>query len=186
MKTILKTIATAAIATFMALAPANLASAGSINTIVADGNDTTGVISVSGEAGAGVVAVAIAVYAEDGTTVLAMHTTSVASDNTYQDTFTMTNSGTYIVKAADYNGSTDTFATDTVTITLADDDTGDNTDDADSNNSASTANTGSGVTKSNDYSSENIIPAIVATAAVIVVAAGIFFALKVKKSTTAE
>lgn len=170
MKTIIKTITTAVITAFMALAPASLASAGSINTVVAEGDNNTGVISVSGEAGAGVVAVAIAVYAEDNTTVLAMHTTSVAGDSTYQDSFTMTNSGTYIVKVADYNGSTDAFVTDTVTITLASGPTDDSS--VSENSSASTANTGAGVTNPAEYATNNnlgiIIAAIIGTSVAVV------------------
>lgn len=63
-------------------------------------------ISVDGTADNGVLAVAIMVYEEDGTTLVKMETTSVDSNDKYSDTIVVTAGKKYIVKAANYNGGT--------------------------------------------------------------------------------
>ena len=63
-------------------------------------------ISVDGTVDNGVLAVAIMVYEEDGTTLVKMETTSVDSNDKYSDTIVVTAGKKYIVKAANYNGGT--------------------------------------------------------------------------------
>ena len=63
-------------------------------------------ISVDGIVDNGVLAVAIMVYEEDGTTLVKMETTSVDSNDKYSDTIDVTAGKKYIVKAANYNGGT--------------------------------------------------------------------------------
>ena len=63
-------------------------------------------ISVDGIVDNGVLAVAIMVYEEDGTTLVTMKTTSVDSNDKYSDTIVVTAGKKYIVKAANYNGGT--------------------------------------------------------------------------------
>ena len=61
-------------------------------------------ISVDGTVNNGVLAVAILVYEEDGTTLVTMATTSVDSNDKYSDTIDVTPGKKYIVKAANYDG----------------------------------------------------------------------------------
>lgn len=63
-------------------------------------------ISVDGTVDNGVLAVAILVYEEDGTTLVKMQTTSVDSNDKYSDTIQVTAGKKYIVKAANYDGGT--------------------------------------------------------------------------------
>lgn len=63
-------------------------------------------ISVDGTVDNGVLAVAILVYEEDGTTLVTMETTSVDSNDKYSDTIHVTAGKKYIVKAANYDGGT--------------------------------------------------------------------------------
>ncbi|MBQ8992364.1 hypothetical protein IJ090_02960 [Candidatus Saccharibacteria bacterium] len=63
-------------------------------------NDT---ISISGTAEAGTLAVAILVYDEAGSELLAMETASVSDENLYYAEIGLTD-GTYLVKVADYDG----------------------------------------------------------------------------------
>lgn len=63
-------------------------------------------ISVDGTVDNGVLAVAILVYEEDGTTLVKMETTSVDSNDKYSDTIQVTAGKKYIVKAANYDGGT--------------------------------------------------------------------------------
>ena len=63
-------------------------------------------ISVDGTVDNGVLAVAIMVYEENGTTLVKMETTSVDSNDKYSDTIVVTAGKKYIVKAANYNGGT--------------------------------------------------------------------------------
>lgn len=67
---------------------------------------TTDQISVDGTVDDGVLAVAILVYEEDGTTLVTMETTSVDSSNQYADTISVASGKKYIVKAANYDGGT--------------------------------------------------------------------------------
>ena len=65
---------------------------------------TNNKISVDGTVDNGVLAVAIMVYEEDGTTLVKMETTSVDSNDKYSDTIDVTAGKKYIVKAANYDG----------------------------------------------------------------------------------
>ena len=65
---------------------------------------TNNKISVDGTVNNGVLAVAIMVYEEDGTTLVTMETTSVDSNDKYSDTIDVTAGKKYIVKAANYDG----------------------------------------------------------------------------------
>ena len=65
---------------------------------------TNNKISVDGTVDNGVLAVAIMVYEEDGTTLVTMKTTSVDSNDKYSDTIDVTAGKKYIVKAANYDG----------------------------------------------------------------------------------
>lgn len=60
-------------------------------------------ITVSGTAGENVLAVAIMIYNEDGTSLINMVTTSVDNAGKYTETIAVSK-GKYIVKAADYDG----------------------------------------------------------------------------------
>lgn len=62
-------------------------------------------ISVDGTVDNGVLAVAIMVYDEAGTNLLKMQTTAVGVDDSFKDTINIKN-GTYVVKAANYDGGT--------------------------------------------------------------------------------
>ena len=77
------------------------ASAKNIKTLSATEKD--GVISVSGTAEAGTLAVAVMVYNETGTELVVMGTTGVASDNTFATEIELP-SGTYQIRVADYDG----------------------------------------------------------------------------------
>ena len=65
---------------------------------------TNNKISVDGTVDNGVLAVAIMIYEEDGTTLVTMETTSVDSNDKYSDTIDVTAGKKYIVKAANYDG----------------------------------------------------------------------------------
>lgn len=67
---------------------------------------TDNIISVDGTVDSGVLAVAIMVYEEDGTTLAAMKTTSVDSNDKYSDTIEVTSGKKYVVKSANYDGGT--------------------------------------------------------------------------------
>lgn len=80
--------------------------AASPNVKTIDASISGNTISVEGTVENGVLAVAILVYEEDGTTLVTMETTSVDSNNEYSDTIDVTAGKKYIVKAANYDGGT--------------------------------------------------------------------------------
>ena len=61
-------------------------------------------ITVSGIAESGMLAVQIAVYDAAEANVITTYSTAVNSDNTFAATITVSEAGTYVVKAADYDG----------------------------------------------------------------------------------
>ena len=85
--------------------------AGEVTSLTATAGD--GSIKVSGTTEASVNAVAIIVYAEDGTTLVKMVTTSVSDTNAYEETIAV-DTGKYVVKVADYEGGD--FKTANVTV----------------------------------------------------------------------
>lgn len=93
-------------------------------------------ISVDGTVNNGVLAVAIMVYEEDGTTLVKMKTTSVDSNDKYSDTIDVTAGKKYIVKAANYDGGT--YVTAEVDGTV--NDSNNNTNNENSNNSGNNTN----------------------------------------------
>ena len=93
---------------------------------------TNNKISVDGTVDNGVLAVAIMIYEEDGTTLVTMETTSVDSNDKYSDTIDVVTAGKkYIVKAANYDGGT--YVTAEVDGTV--NDSNNNTNNENSNNS---------------------------------------------------
>ena len=66
-------------------------------------SEANGKISVSGTAEAGTLAVAVMVYDENGSELLAMETASVSDESLYYAEVELTE-GTYQVKVADYDG----------------------------------------------------------------------------------
>lgn len=78
--------------------------ASTLNVKTINASITDNKISVDGTVDNGVLAVAIMVYEEDGTTLVTMKTTSVDSNDKYSDTIDVTAGKKYIVKAANYDG----------------------------------------------------------------------------------
>ena len=97
---------------------------------------TNNKISVDGTVNNGVLAVAIMVYEEDGTTLVTMETTSVDSNDKYSDTIDVTAGKKYIVKAANYDGGT--YVTAEVDGTV--NDSNNNTNNENSDNSDNNTN----------------------------------------------
>ena len=98
-----------------------------INALITDNQ-----ISVNGTVDNGVLAVAIMIYEEDGTTLVTMETTSVDSNDKYSDTIDVVTAGKkYIVKVANYDGGT--YVTAEVDGTV--NDSNNNTNNENSNNS---------------------------------------------------
>lgn len=93
-----------------ALLPAALSEAKEVKTISASEKD--GIVSVSGAAEDGTLAVAIMIYDQSGKNLLAMETAAVSDDSTYAAEIELA-SGTYVVKVADYDGGD--YKTTTVT-----------------------------------------------------------------------
>ena len=78
-----------------------------LNVKTINASITNDKISVEGTVDNGVLAVAIMVYEEDGTTLVTMETTSVDSNDKYSDTIDVVTAGKkYIVKVANYDGGT--------------------------------------------------------------------------------
>ena len=78
--------------------------ASTLNVKTINASITDNKISVDGTVDNGVLAVAIMVYKEDGTTLVTMKTTSVDSNDKYSNTIDVTAGKKYIVKAANYDG----------------------------------------------------------------------------------
>lgn len=74
---------------------------------------SNGTLKVSGTAEAGVLATAIMIFDESGTTLVQMETVSVGDDKNFTNTFSIAN-GTYLVKVADYEGGA--FKEEKVTV----------------------------------------------------------------------
>lgn len=88
----------------MMIIPSNktlAATAPKVLTIEASQN--SGAINASGTTEAGVLAVAVTVYSEDGSKVVTMKTTDVNDNNEYSSSIEVPN-GNYIVRAANYDG----------------------------------------------------------------------------------
>ena len=109
MKKITKILLTVLLVAFMMIVPIKTVQAKTITTL--EVTESNGKISVSGTAEEGTLAVAIMVYDESGKNLVTMQTTAVESNNTYADTIEV-ESGTYVVKVADYDGGN--FVTKTV------------------------------------------------------------------------
>lgn len=107
-------------------------------------NYSNGGVSVSGTASSDILAVALLLYDTDGTTLLRMETVGVTlgdNENAFTGTISIPlSSGTYTVKAANYEGGSFSEVEFTVSIIPADEDEGNdnddnNYDDTDSNSS---------------------------------------------------
>ena len=61
-------------------------------------------INVSGSVESTMVAAAISVYDEAGTTLVALKTTPITDANTFSDSVTVSSAGIYTVRVADYDG----------------------------------------------------------------------------------
>lgn len=107
-----------------------------LNVKTINASITNDKISVEGTVDNGVLAVAIMVYEEDGTTLVTMETTSVDSNDKYSDTIDVTAGKKYIVKAANYDGGT--YVTAEVDGTV--NDSNNNTNNENSNNSDNNIN----------------------------------------------
>lgn len=112
MKQVQKIIVSMCVLTFLLVLPVVKVQAGSISSMSAVGG--SGKVTVSGTAGSGVVAVAIMVYDETGTTLKAMETTGVDDSSKYATEISV-DAGTYLIKVADYEGGD--YQTATVTVT---------------------------------------------------------------------
>lgn len=108
-KVVLGTITALALA--VSLVPFT-ARAKDIKTINA--SEAGGKVTVSGTAEAGTLAVAVMIYNEKGTELLAFETASVSDENLYYAELELAD-GNYLVKVADYDGGD--FKTATVTST---------------------------------------------------------------------
>lgn len=95
------------------LVPSTVVQAASVKTMEASG--TNGVLTVSGTTSEDSLAVAILVYDEAGTSLVYIETVGVSDAHTYSSSISLKN-GTYVVKAGDYDGSSDLISK-TVTIT---------------------------------------------------------------------
>lgn len=96
------------ILTFIILAvimiiPAKESLAANKKILTMEATQNNGLIWVSGTAEEGALAVAIAVYNEDGTELVTMQTTSVNSESKFSDSISV-EKGKYLVKVADYEG----------------------------------------------------------------------------------
>lgn len=101
MKKWLKTIVPILALTFILLIPGMQTQAGNLTSLTVTA--VTGGITVSGVAENDVLSVAIFVYDSTGTDLVAMESVAVDSSHNYTHTFTVSD-GTYVIKAADYNG----------------------------------------------------------------------------------
>lgn len=109
-------------------------------------------ISVDGTVDNGVLAVAIMVYEEDGTTLVKMETTSVDSNDKYSDTIDVTSGKKYIVKVANYNGGT--YVTAEVDGTV--NNNNNNTNNENLNNNNNNANNENLNNSNNNINNENL------------------------------
>lgn len=132
MKNFSKSILHIFVLVIMLLVPIMTTQAKTVTTLdVTQSNDQ---ISVSGTVEAGTLAVAIMIYDSTDTNLLTMQTTSVETDNTFQDIIPMKN-GNYIIKVADYDGGD--YMSETVSESKIDknqDNDSDIKSDIDSNN----------------------------------------------------
>ena len=82
--------------------------------VTLDASQENGVITVTGTAEAGTLAVAIAVYNENGTELITMKTAAVNDSNNFSDTINL-EAGNYLIKVADYEGGD--FAQKSISLT---------------------------------------------------------------------
>lgn len=115
---VLKSFLSVVLAVVVIFALKSYSFAGNITS--AEVNEAVGKINVEGKAGTGVLAVAITVFDESETNVVAMKTTSVDDSSNFSDSISVA-AGKYVVKVADYNGGE--FVTKTVTVTVGSDTT---------------------------------------------------------------
>ena len=121
----------------------------SLNAALGDGY-----IAVAGTAEAGTLAVAVLVYDESGEELIAMETTDVTDENSYA-TRIAADSGTYIVKVADYEGG------DYQTVTVAPAST---SDDAEEETTTETTTVTPGAPNSGENGTTETVAAETATA----------------------
>lgn len=114
MKRWLKIIIPVFVLTFILLGSAIQVQAGTIISLEA--TPGTEEITVSGVAGNDVLSVMILLYDSTETNVLQMQSVAVDDNHAYEYTFTV-EEGTYVVKAADYEGGT--FESKTVSVAAA-------------------------------------------------------------------
>lgn len=126
---VLKSFLSVVLAVVVIFALKSYSFAGNITS--AEVNEAVGKINVEGNAGTGVLAVAITVFDESETNVVAMKTTSVDDSSNFSDSISVA-AGKYVVKVADYNGGE--FVTKTVTVTVGSDTTDEATADENKSN----------------------------------------------------
>lgn len=143
------------IALFVFVFPFISVQAASLNVKTIQASITDNKISVSGTVDNGVLAVAILVYEEDGTTLVTMKTTSVDSNDKYSDIIEVTSGKKYIVKSANYAGGT--YVTAEVDGSIKNNNNNNN-NNASSNN---TNNSNSSVTEKNPQTYDGIMTWIV-------------------------
>lgn len=85
------------------LVPARYSFAADEEILTMEATQSGGKISVSGKTIDGILAVAINIYSEDGSTFIKMKTSSVNDNNEYSDSIEVPE-GNYLVRVADYDG----------------------------------------------------------------------------------
>lgn len=118
---------------------------------------TNNKISVDGTVNNGVLAVAIMVYEEDGTTLVKMETTSVDSNDKYSDIIDVTAGKKYIVKAANYDGGTYVTAEVDGTVNNSNNNTNNENSNNSNNNTANTETSNKVNNNTNPQTGDNII-----------------------------
>ena len=131
--------------------------AATLNVKTINASITDNKISVDGTVDNGVLAVAIMVYEEDGTTLVAMKTTAVDSNDKYSDTIAVTAGKKYIVKAANYDGGTYVTAEVDGTVNNSNNNTNNENSNNSNNNTTNTDTSNKVDNTTNPKTGDNII-----------------------------
>lgn len=131
--------------------------AATLNVKTINASITNNKISVDGIVNNGVLAVAIMVYEEDGTTLVTMETTSVDSNDKYSDTIDVTAGKKYIVKVANYDGGTYVTAEVDGTVNNSNNNTNNENSNNSNNNTTNTETSNKVDNTTNPKTGDNII-----------------------------